>query len=1094
MPLPASGEEVLRYAGKAEITAPVGYSCYPDMAGVVDIDLLLVHANGTSRGYLIVNPGFAIEVERKDSSEAWTIPTLPVGESRTPFFVPKQIRTTGGEGELSLTVDWKPYADCLLSNTTLTLRPDPANARTATEFARYERRTTLTRNLRNAANTDERERMATELFDFLSSELGLAHPETVEAAVEFAKQRPTAEQGASALGPIRSVVSAMTAQSGSTRLALRVQQALCEAETAAGMWRDALSVCSALAAAQARVLHRLHEDVLVSISTLADAHAFTGDNVTALAVEKDAYLRIVERYGRDSGRAADAAYTYFVRFHGLGRGVEALDLAEQSYETRLKHYGARDKRTLEALNAIGVINSSWLGRPEVALPLFIQIRDQLLHNAEERDIKQLSIAFFNVAFAQYRLRLLSESLESIRESDRLKRLAYPAWDRDRYLAGEVQVRVLNAMGLPAEALALARKSLAEVEANLPNDPRPLARALHLLGQQLSGHGDTEALEVYARAYRLGKQAFAPVDTQMLGLIQFYAGELDQNGQHAEAIQKRRELVEGVEGLASQGSALGDARASTFKPWAESYRRLARNLLDEGRADDALEVTERAKSRLLLESIALRGAADAVAMTVEERALLSRVRDQLQRADVRLAASDPNARTGAEIERNRIARELEMHVKALRSRYPRFGRLTDIQPARSDRARAVLPPQAVLVSFVVGEQDLLLFVMARDRPLVAIQRALPKGLRETVNAYRLALLPLEQREGHQIWQLDNGSFVAATKRPEGAGAAVSDAQVLGTWLAERLLRPISDFLSAYPRWIISPDNELAHLPVEALPWNGGRGIDQKQVSTTQSVSIYVLGRQSTIGAAASTKLSAASRWLGLGAPDYTELNRGLHAEAISAPRLSGLRSVRRQATLRSEFAPLPNAREELQLVAKSFQRPTLIVGAAATEGRLRQLDASGELARFHILHLAAHGIVNPKQPALSAIVLDADGTAGSDGDGFVTASEWTTLSLNSELIVLSACETGVGPTVSGEGVLGLPYALFVAGNRNAVLTLWPVADHATSLFMRQYFTRVANGNSASASLSATKRDFAQGRFGTRYRDPFYWAPFVFVGPD
>ena len=384
-------------------------------------------------------------------------------------------------------------------------------------------------------------------------------------------------------------------------------------------------------------------------------------------------------------------------------------------------------------------------------------------------------------------------------------------------------------------------------------------------------------------------------------------------------------------------------------------------------------------------------------------------------------------------------------------------------------------------------------MARDRPLLALKRPLPSGLRETVNAYRLALLPQAYREGHDIWQLDNGSFVAATRRPEKAVSAINDAPVIGAWLAERLLHPISDFISAYPRWIISPDSELAHLPFEALPWNAGRVIDHKQVSTTQSVSIYVLGRESTSGAKPA-KLSSASRWLGLGAPDYTELNRGLQAEATSAPRISGLRSVRRQATLRNEFAPLPHAREELQLVAKSFQRPTLIVGAAAKEGRLRQLDASGELARFHILHLAAHGIVNPKQPALSAIVLDADGTAGSDGDGFVTASEWTTLSLNSELIVLSACETGVGPTVSGEGVLGLPYALFVAGNRNAVLTLWPVADHATSLFMRQYFTRVANGNSASASLSATKRDFAQGRFGARYRDPFYWAPFVFVGPD
>ena len=129
----------------------------------------------------------------------------------------------------------------------------------------------------------------------------------------------------------------------------------------------------------------------------------------------------------------------------------------------------------------------------------------------------------------------------------------------------------------------------------------------------------------------------------------------------------------------------------------------------------------------------------------------------------------------------------------------------------------------------------------------MQRSLPKGLRETVNAYRLALLPEAHREGHHIWQLGNGSFVAATKRPEGAVAAVSDAQVIGTWLAERLLQPISDILSAYRRWIISPDNELAHLPFEALPWNGGRVIDQKQVSTTQSVSIYVLGRESTSGA-------------------------------------------------------------------------------------------------------------------------------------------------------------------------------------------------------------------------------------------------------
>lgn len=1090
----ASSEDILRYSGRAEISAPVGHSCYPDMTGTLDVELLLIRTGGSVRGYLIVSPGLAVEVERHDGSEVWTIASVPVGASRTPFFVPKQIGTTDANGDWALSIEWSPYDDCLATPTTLVLKRDPTPVSAASHFAQYERRTALTRNARNAASMEPAERAiaVTELFNFVSTELGPDHPETVEVAVELAEQLREAGQEVSALSPIRSIASVMTAQPGSARRSLRVHQALCKAENDAGTRKDALTACLNLVARQAPLLGRLHEDAITALSGLAKAHSRTGDDVTALAVEKDVYLRTIDRYGRDSRRAGDAAYTYFLRSHHVGRAVEMLDVAEHSYETRLKHYDSGDVRTLDALNAIGVVNNSFLDRPEIALPLFIQIRDQLLKNGRPQELKFLSTVTMNVANTQYKLRLLSEALANASEAARLARLAYSATERERYTPDIVRARIFKAMGLRADAVALGRKTLAEVETNLPNNPRALALQLQLLADGLSGQGDTEALEIWARAYRLGKIAFAPGDPQLMGLVRGYAVELDRADKQAEAIQKRRELVENVEGFMAQGAGLGDARATAFKPWAESYRRLARSLLDEGRSDDALELTERAKSRLLLESIALRGAADAVAMTLDERAQLSRLRDQLQRGDARLATSDSSARTIAEIERNRLARELEVHLKALRTRYPRFEKLTHIQPARSEAARAVLPAQTVLVSFVVGEQDLLMFLIARDRPLGAIQRPLPPGLRETVNAYRLALLPPEHREGYGIWQLQDGSYVGATRRPESAVAAVNDSRAVGDWLTARLLQPISDTLHAYPRWIISPDSELAHLPFEALPWNGGMVIDEKQVSTTQSVSIYVVGRQTASGGAAPIKLSAASRWLGLGAPNYTELNRGLQAEITSAPRVSGLRSVRRQATLRNEFAPLPNAREELQLVAKSFQRPTLIVGAAATEARLRQLDGSGELARFQILHLAAHGLVNPKQPALSAIVLDADGTVGPDGDGFVTASEWTTLSLNSELIVLSACETGVGPTISGEGVLGLPYALFVAGNRNAVLTLWPVADHATSVFMRQYFRRVAQGNSASASLSATKRDFAKGRFGPRYRDPFYWAPFVFVG--
>ena len=193
-------------------------------------------------------------------------------------------------------------------------------------------------------------------------------------------------------------------------------------------------------------------------------------------------------------KRGDAAYVYFVRFHRLGRAVEALELLEHSYQARLKHYGASDARTLDSLNAIGVVNNSWLHRPEVALPLFIQVRDQLLHSARPQDMAQLSSVTFNVANTQYRLKLLGESLESARESDRLSRLAFPTTDRDHYSATVVQSRTLMAMGSRAEAIALARKTLlAEVETNLPSDPGAVALSLQLLGDHLSRHNDPEVV-------------------------------------------------------------------------------------------------------------------------------------------------------------------------------------------------------------------------------------------------------------------------------------------------------------------------------------------------------------------------------------------------------------------------------------------------------------------------------------------------------------------------------------------------------------------------------------------------------------------------
>ncbi len=130
------------------------------------------------------------------------------------------------------------------------------------------------------------------------------------------------------------------------------------------------------------------------------------------------------------------------------------------------------------------------------------------------------------------------------------------------------------------------------------------------------------------------------------------------------------------------------------------------------------------------------------------------------------------------------------------------------------------------------------------------------------------------------------------------------------------------------------------------------------------------------------------------------------------------------------------------------------------------------------------------PALSSIVLgQVNNPKGIDG--YVTAGEWPAYDLKSDLMVLSACQTGLGEVISGEGVMGLPYAFFVAGNKNTILTLWSISDEVTVKFITSFFKKLKEGNMGQIeALTATKREFIEK--GGKYANPAYWAAFVLYG--
>ena len=194
-----------------------------------------------------------------------------------------------------------------------------------------------------------------------------------------------------------------------------------------------------------------------------------------------------------------------------------------------------------------------------------------------------------------------------------------------------------------------------------------------------------------------------------------------------------------------------------------------------------------------------------------------------------------------------------------------------------------------------------------------------------------------------------------------------------------------------------------------------------------------------------------------------------------------------ATLGIDWPPLPGAVREAHAIAALFPGATVFTGDEASEERLQQLNARGDLTQFRYLLFSTHGYLSTEAPALSSIVLRQPGSQGADG--YVTAAEWVGYSLRSDLTVLSACETGLGKEVAGEGVMGLPYALFVAGNRNTLLSLWKVPDASTAEFMVRFFRKLRAGTNQVTALAQTKREMMQS---ARFRDPIHWAGFVLYG--
>ncbi|BAZ08242.1 TPR domain protein [Calothrix sp. NIES-4071] len=155
-------------------------------------------------------------------------------------------------------------------------------------------------------------------------------------------------------------------------------------------------------------------------------------------------------------------------------------------------------------------------------------------------------------------------------------------------------------------------------------------------------------------------------------------------------------------------------------------------------------------------------------------------------------------------------------------------------------------------------------------------------------------------------------------------------------------------------------------------------------------------------------------------------------------------------------------------------------------------SSPELKKYRFLLFATHGIVDTKNPELSGIVLSQFDSKGKLVErGYLHLSDIFNLDLGAELVVLSACETGLGKNVKGEGLIGLTRGLMYAGAKRAVVSLWQVDDKGTSILMPKFYEAVLRGKSPTVALREVQKQLWQGE-EKEWQNPYYWAAFTLQG--
>jgi CHAT domain-containing protein/Tfp pilus assembly protein PilF len=621
---------------------------------------------------------------------------------------------------------------------------------------------------------------------------------------------------------------------------------------------------------------------------------------------------------------------------------------------------------------------------------------------------------------------------------------------------------------------LLQRSL-EICTRLAPDSVDLAAALHDMGQLNVLAGDLPAAETNHETALEIRRRLAPGSADEAESLHALAGIHRDRGELEQAAEL---FARAVSVLDVQGDRLGgtrETRAGFRAEHAFLYREYVEVLLDLGRQSQAFEVFERSRARMLLEILAERDLLFSMDIPAELNLARRHLAAESDLVINELWRSSPGDSGRIEALRARLV-ELRVEraelVERIRQASPRLAALQYPRPLEAEEVSRALDSGALLLSFNVGSSETSLFVISSESELRVHRIAVGTDqLRQMVLGLRRHVL--RGRAGQETrGVLDHGSR-----------------------LYDTLLAPAEKALTASSKLVIVPDGPLHFLPFAALVRRGDAGqeylVESTALETVVSATVYHELKRITppSGHEMDSPLLVA-----FGDPSFPT-----PTDAEASDQDPALRSM---IGLGFELTPLPGTRREVEALARIYDRRSRIhLGTEATEENAK---AVGRGVRY--LHFATHGFIDERFPLNSGLALSIPHqTTWAPGRSNGLLQAWEVIEemrLDADLVVLSACQTGLGRELSGEGLIGLTRAFQYAGARAVVASLWKVPDESTAMLMQRFYKGLATGLSLTEALrqaqvhvlhSAAAGDDRAQQSDTAHRThPFFWAGFQLVG--